>query len=250
MDNSGTLTQGTTLSGTAGISGAGGLVQEAGTLVLNTTNSFSGPTSISCGTIQLSGSNSVNALENSAVTDNVANGGLALRHQRPDLQPRRPGRQRQHRLEQRRQRRHPDPERRRSQQQHDLFGRLEWQRRFRNGGGILVLTNTDTYTGKTTIAGGILVAGNTGAVPGWLTAGNVSVTNSGATFAVQGGTAGGEFSLANIGTVLSGAVSFAASANLGIQVVQPGPLRLQQRPRQYERRHAGPGEARRRSAGV
>ena len=45
-------------------------------------------------------------------------------------------------------------------------------------------------------------------------------------------------------------MSFAASANLGIQVVEPGPLRLQQRPCQYERRHAGPGEARRRSAGA
>ncbi len=72
LDNTGTVTQGTTYFNGAGISGTGGLVQAGvGTLVLNTTNSYSGPTTISAGTLQLA---NLNALENSTLTNNVPGG--------------------------------------------------------------------------------------------------------------------------------------------------------------------------------
>ena len=93
------------------------------------------------------------------------------------------------------------------------------------GGGTLDLTGSNTFTGTTAVNGGVLVAGNTGALANWGTAGYISVA-SGAAFAVQGGTAGGEFSLAQVGTALS-KVSFASStASFGIQVMDAAPFVL------------------------
>ncbi len=90
-----------------------------------------------------------------------------------------------------------------------------------NAGGTLVLTNSSSnYTGPTTITGGALVVSNTGVLsPLWSSSGNLSVP-AGATFGVEAGSSPGEFSLGNITTVL-GNVGFAGSANLGIQVVSP-----------------------------
>ena len=90
-----------------------------------------------------------------------------------------------------------------------------------NAGGTLVLTNSNSlYGGPTTITGGALVLGNVGVLsPLWSTSGNLSVP-AGATFGVEVGSNPGEFSVGNVGTVL-GNVGFAASANLGIQVIAP-----------------------------
>jgi autotransporter-associated beta strand protein len=88
------------------------------------------------------------------------------------------------------------------------------------GNGLLTLSASNTYSGGTTVAGGVLLATNTAALPGWNVLGKVSVTNSGSTLAVEGGTAAGEFSQANIATVLADD-GFTAGTNLGIQVVAP-----------------------------
>ena len=84
-----------------------------------------------------------------------------------------------------------------------------------------MLTDSNSfYGGKTTIAGGALVLGNVGVLsPLWSSSGNLTVP-AGATLGVEAGSNPGEFSLGNIGTVL-GNVGFAASANLGIQVIVP-----------------------------
>jgi autotransporter-associated beta strand protein len=87
----------------------------------------------------------------------------------------------------------------------------------KTGSGALTLMVSDSYTGGTTIAGGMLIATNTAALPGWTTTGSISAINAGSTLAVQGGTAAGEFTQANVASVLKD-VSFAAGTNLGIQV--------------------------------
>ena len=53
----------------------------------------------------------------------------------------------------------------------------------KSGAGTLTLTNTNTYTGTTTVAGGTLIANADGA----LGTGNVSLTASGVTLTLQGG---------------------------------------------------------------
>ncbi len=96
-----------------------------------------------------------------------------------------------------------------------------------NGGGTLVLTNSSSnYSGPTTISGGALVLGNTSVLTSaWQHSGSISVTGAGSTFAVQGGTAVGEFSPGNIAVAASN-VSFGAGTNLGIQVTDAAPFTL------------------------
>ncbi len=95
-----------------------------------------------------------------------------------------------------------------------------------NAGGVLTLTNSNSnYTGPTTITGGALVLANTGVLSAvWSTSGNLTVP-AGAAFGIQVGNNPGEFSLGNMATVL-GNVGFAASANLGLQVVDAAPFSL------------------------
>ena len=65
----GAVTQGTQFSGAA-ITGTGGLVQAGpGTVVLNTANSFTGPTTISAGTLQL-GDGTNNGSVSGGIVDN------------------------------------------------------------------------------------------------------------------------------------------------------------------------------------
>ena len=95
-----------------------------------------------------------------------------------------------------------------------------------NGGGTLTLSGSaNNYSGPTLVSGGVLIAANTGAVPGWQTLNKISVSNAGSTFTVQGGTAAGEFSAGNIAVAASN-VSFGAGTNLGIQVVNAAPFTL------------------------
>jgi autotransporter-associated beta strand protein len=81
------------------------------------------------------------------------------------------------------------------------------------GSGLLYLSGTNNYTGTTAVNGGILQAVSTAALPGYSTAGTVSVA-AGATLAVNAGGAG-QWAAADIDT-LRGAALFAANANLGI----------------------------------
>ena len=90
-----------------------------------------------------------------------------------------------------------------------------------NGGGTLLLTNSNNaYTGLTTVTGGALVLGNTAVLPSlWQNpGGNISVT--GGAFGVQAGANAGEFSLGNVTSILSN-VSFPAGSSLAVQVVSP-----------------------------
>ncbi len=67
--------------------------------------------------------------------------------------------------------------------------------------------------------------GNTGVLPlFWTTSGAFSISNTGA-FGITAGTAAGEFTAANITTLLSN-VTFPAGTSLGIQVVDPSPYTL------------------------
>ena len=96
-----------------------------------------------------------------------------------------------------------------------------------NARGTLFLTNSNTsFTGPITVTGGALFLNNTGVLPSaWQNPGTISVANGG-TFGVTAGTnaATGEFSLAAItGSILSN-VNFAASASLGLNIVDTSPL--------------------------
>jgi fibronectin-binding autotransporter adhesin len=83
----------------------------------------------------------------------------------------------------------------------------------KTGSGLLFLNGTNNYTGSTAVSGGILQAATTAALPGWNSAGTVSVAG-GATLAVSAG-GPGQWTAVNLDT-LRAAGSFAANANLGI----------------------------------
>ncbi len=91
--------------------------------------------------------------------------------------------------------------------------------------GVLTVTNSlSNYSGPTSITGGALVLGNTSVLQApWLSRA-VSVSNTG-TLGVTAGTAAGEFSAANITTLLAlSNVTFVPGTSLGIQVVDPSPF--------------------------
>ena len=94
------------------------------------------------------------------------------------------------------------------------------------GAGILSLTGNNTYTGGTTINGGMLIATSTASLgrysassgpPAYLTSGIISVTNAGSTLVVQAGSSTGEFQSSDVSSVLSN-VTFGAGTVFGIQV--------------------------------
>ena len=89
----------------------------------------------------------------------------------------------------------------------------------KNGPGTWTISGSNTYTGGTTLNGGVLIAAGTYSLPGYTTSGKI-VVNPGSTLAVTGGTNAGEFSLTAGGAVdqVLQNVNFAGGANLGIQV--------------------------------
>ncbi len=89
----------------------------------------------------------------------------------------------------------------------------------KNGPGTWTISNTNnTYSGGTTVDGGVLIAGNTGSLPGYTGTGSI-VVNAGATLAVTAGTNAGEFSLTSGGAVdqVLNNVTF-VNANLGLLI--------------------------------
>ncbi len=89
----------------------------------------------------------------------------------------------------------------------------------KNGPGTWTISNTNnTYSGGTTVNGGVLIAGNTGSLPGYTGTGSI-VVNAGATLAVTAGTNAGEFSLTSGGAVdqVLNNVTF-VNANLGLLI--------------------------------
>jgi len=83
----------------------------------------------------------------------------------------------------------------------------------KNDVGRLTLTGTNTYTGKTIIDSGELVAGNPTSLPGFYTSGRVTV-KTGATLAVRVGASSGEWDASAIDTLRNN-VAFDAGAFLG-----------------------------------
>ena len=87
------------------------------------------------------------------------------------------------------------------------------------GGGVLDLTGNNTYGGLTTVNAGVLVATSTSSLPGYLSAGNISVNNAGSGLVVQAGSNPGEFPTAGDVAAVLANMTFAAGTNFGIQVV-------------------------------
>lgn len=86
----------------------------------------------------------------------------------------------------------------------------------KEGAGQLILTNTNTYNGTTAVSAGILTAATTTSLPGWGSAGNVSVA-SGATLGVR--TSGtGAWTAANIDTLRANVSWASTTSALGIDV--------------------------------
>ena len=85
------------------------------------------------------------------------------------------------------------------------------------GSGLLYLSGANSYTGSTAITAGMLQATTTAVLPGWSTAGNVSVAPS-ATLAVNAGAGPGQWTVGNIDTLRGISGLFAANANLGIDI--------------------------------
>jgi len=78
----------------------------------------------------------------------------------------------------------------------------------KSGSGVMVLSGTNTYTGVTTVSGGVLSISSTSALPGWDTTGKYSVA-SGASLAV-----GNAVTDSNITTML-GTTNFAVGSAIG-----------------------------------
>jgi autotransporter-associated beta strand protein len=96
------------------------------------------------------------------------------------------------------------------------------------GNGVTVISGANSYTGPTNVSGGILLAANTGALPGFNAAGQVVVNSAGGatpsvnfpapTMSVLAVSAGGTgWTSANIDTLLANA-TFIAGGALGIDV--------------------------------
>ncbi len=88
----------------------------------------------------------------------------------------------------------------------------------KTGAGVLYLTGTNTYGGATNVDNGSLVVATTASLPGYSSAGSVSVA-AGATLGVSVGTAGWESG--DIGALAS-AASFASGSFLGLDTTVAG----------------------------
>ena len=209
-----------TLLGKTGGNGELSLViNGSGTQVLSGSNSYTGATTITSGTLELG---NVNAVQGSIVTDNAAMNGLAfaasgatynvgglsgsgnislLAVSGGSLTLNVNGT---------------------STTTTTYSGALSGAGGLSNGGGTLLLTNSNSnYTGPTTITGGALVLANTAVLtPAWSNSGSITVGNGG-TFAVTAGSAAGEFNLTAVTASVLKDVGFAAGANLGLQVLDP-----------------------------
>ena len=85
---------------------------------------------------------------------------------------------------------------------------------YKTGGGTLTLTGSNTYSGSTTINGGVLHVASTAALPGYATTGEISVAN-GAILAVSAGGSG--WADADISALLGGnGGGFAGGSMFGI----------------------------------
>jgi fibronectin-binding autotransporter adhesin len=82
------------------------------------------------------------------------------------------------------------------------------------GTNTLTLTGSNTYTGNTTVSAGTLTVSKTAALPGYNTASKVTVS-SGATLAVRAGAASGEWAAADIDALRTNA-TFNSGSFLGI----------------------------------
>ena len=103
------------------------------------------------------------------------------------------------------------------------------------GGGTLAISGPSTYGGGTTVIGGVLQASSTASLPGYSTAGKLSIGASG-TLALMGS----GWTSANVGSIVtSNSGNFAAGSNLAIDTTG-GDFATQQRlGRQHGADHPG-----------